>query len=65
MLCNTGKIFFDNYKLASNRFSDLYNNSKTYEEREKVTNEFMKVFIDYKSHVDHCLECNFDDRERM
>ena len=62
-LCKVGKALFDDYSRILVEFSDLYSNTEIREEQEKIENRFMRVFMDYRSHIDHCLECNIDDRE--
>lgn len=65
MLCRKGQHLFNQYQTESTRFTNLFSLAETYDEQKKLENELMSAFLSYRSHVDHCLECNIDQREPL
>lgn len=65
MLCVVGNKLYSEYLIASNSFTGDYYNAEHWRDRQDAIDKFLVSFSAYKNHVDHCLECNINDREML
>ncbi len=47
------------------RFSGEFSSIDDFEKRQKLINDYLRSSHEFHAHVDHCLECNIDQREKM
>lgn len=65
MLCKIGQKFFECHQQMNARFSGEFSRIDDFEKRQKLIDEYLKSSHEFHAHVDHCLECNMDLREKQ